>query len=113
MQSQTPLKLKYKTQYVLTYLGFLNCDMIENIANNDKAKLSKITKDDLCKVVHKFCVGINNFATYYDKGIIMQFKNDMSDLHHDEQKELLTKLVASQKSPSRRGSQGSPPKKPP
>lgn len=113
MQSQTPLKLKYKTQYVLTYLGFLNCDMIENIANNDKAKLSKITKDDLCKVVHKFCVGINNFATYYDKGIIMQFKNDMSDIHYDEQRELLTKLVASQRSPSRRGSQGSPPKSPP
>ena len=113
---QPPLKLKYKTQYVLTYLGFLNCDIIENIANLDKAKLSKITKDDLCKIVHKFCVGINKFATYYDKGIIMQFKDDMSDIHYDEQKELLTKLVRSLKSPSRREAQGSattPAKSPP
>ena len=113
MESQPPIKLKYKTQYVLTYLGFLNCDMIETVANNDKPKLTKITKDDLCKIVHKFCEGINKFATYYDKGIIMQFKNDMSDLHHDEQKELLTKLVTSLKSPSRRESQGSPIKSPP
>ena len=40
---QTPtknMKLLYKSKFVLTYLGFLECDKIEAIANNDKKKFN-------------------------------------------------------------------------
>ena len=107
MQSPTKMKLMYKTKFVLTYFGFLECDKIEAIANNDKAKISKINKDELCKVINKFCEGINKYAAYQDGGIMMNFKNDLATIpENSEQKELLEKLL---KSPSLRKS---PPKSP-
>ena len=111
MQSPTKnMKLLYKSKFVLTYLGFLECDKIEAIANNDKSKISKINKEELCKVINKFCEGINKYATYYEGGIQMNFKNDLATIPDEsEQKELLERLL---KSPSLRKSPvKSPPKK--
>ena len=83
----------YKTKFVLTYFGFLECDKIEAIANNDKAKISKINKDELCKVINKFCEGINKYAAYYEGGVQMFFKNDLATIPDSEQKALLEKLL--------------------
>ena len=118
MQSPTKnMKLLYKSKFVLTYLGFLECDKIEAIANNDKSKISKINKEELCKVINKFCEGINKYATYYEGGIQMNFKNDLATIPDEsEQKELLERLLKSpslRKSPVKSPPKKSPPRPPP
>ena len=118
MQSPTKnMKLLYKSKFVLTYLGFLECDKIEAIANNDKKKVQYINKDELCKVINKFCEGINKYAAYYEGGVLMNFKNDLATIPDEsEQKELLEKLLMSpslRKSPIKSPPKKSPPRPPP
>ena len=87
----TPIKLNNKAKYVLASLGILDLEIFEHLANNEKSKISKVTKDAMCQVFHKIVESLNKKASVQEKGIVLPFKFDTSAVPHEAQRKILKK----------------------
>ena len=89
---KTPIKLNNKAKYVLASLGILDLEIFEHLANNEKSKISKVTKDAMCQVFHKIVESLNKKASVQEKGIVLPFKFDTSAVPHKAQRIILKKI---------------------